>query len=346
MKSAKFNKLVSMILALALILTCDISAFAASAYLSENEAQAIVLAHAQIEAQNAVFTKTKFDKKTNTYEIKFTCGDDKYEYEISAADGSVLDYEWDIEDGGHHASQPEPDQRPDYQSNIQAAEESALAALGVTRENTKYINSYVKYGEYHTAYAIHVEVGIYDRAVSPQTVVHSFDFNMDGEIIEQTAPEQPEPTEPSEPVEPTVPVTPDEPDESTVPDESDEANDYNTPDESDETDDYGTPDESDETDEPEASRPAQTGKPEKKKASVKSIKVNSTNVKLKKGQKFAIKVTKNPVFATDKITYSTSKKKVATVSKKGVITAKAKGSCKITVKCNGKKKIIKVTVKK
>ena len=43
--------------------------------------------------------------------------------------------------------------------------------------------------------------------------------------------------------------------------------------------------------------------------------------------------------------FKTSNKKVATVNSKGVVTAKKKGTAKITVKCNGITRTFKVTVK-
>lgn len=86
-------------------------------------------------------------------------------------------------------------------------------------------------------------------------------------------------------------------------------------------------------------------KVQKKKVVIKGIKVKSSKVTLAKGEKYTIGVKRNPITATEKITYKTNKNKVAVVSKKGVITAKAKGTCKITVKCKGKKKVVNVTVK-
>ncbi|MBQ3322400.1 MAG: Ig-like domain-containing protein [Firmicutes bacterium] len=71
----------------------------------------------------------------------------------------------------------------------------------------------------------------------------------------------------------------------------------------------------------------------------------SSKVSVAAGKTLAIKATKTPVTCTDKIKYSSSKKKVATVSSTGVIKAKTKGTAKITVKCGKTKKTIKVTVK-
>ena len=47
-----------------------------------------------------------------------------------------------------------------------------------------------------------------------------------------------------------------------------------------------------------------------------------------------------------KITYKTSNKAIATVSNKGVITAKKPGKVKITVQAGTKKFVVTVTVKK
>lgn len=73
-----------------------------------------------------------------------------------------------------------------------------------------------------------------------------------------------------------------------------------------------------------------------------SFKLAKSSVKLKKGKKTTIRVKAAPV---SKVTYKTSNKKVATVNSKGVVTAKKKGTAKITVKCNGITRTFKVTVK-
>lgn len=89
-----------------------------------------------------------------------------------------------------------------------------------------------------------------------------------------------------------------------------------------------------------------TVKVQKGKVTTKSLKLNKSKCTLKKGKTLTIKVTRDPITATEKITYSSSNKKVATVDKKGKITAKKKGKATITVKTsNGKKATCKVTVK-
>ena len=83
------------------------------------------------------------------------------------------------------------------------------------------------------------------------------------------------------------------------------------------------------------------------KAAVKltKIAVNSkkVNLNLKKGPKtYKLTATKAPITVVNKVTFTTSNKKVAVVSKSGKITAKKAGKAVITVKCA--KKVQKVTV--
>lgn len=83
------------------------------------------------------------------------------------------------------------------------------------------------------------------------------------------------------------------------------------------------------------------------KAAVKltKIAVNSkkVNLNLKKGPKtYKLTATKAPITVVNKVTFTTSNKKVAVVSKSGKIRAKKAGKAVITVKCA--KKVQKVTV--
>ncbi|MGN1167436.1 MAG: Ig-like domain-containing protein [Lachnospiraceae bacterium] len=86
-------------------------------------------------------------------------------------------------------------------------------------------------------------------------------------------------------------------------------------------------------------------KVQKKEVATTKVTVNSKNVVLKKGGKFTVKTTLAPITSVQKVKYTSSNKKVATVSSKGVITAKKKGTAKITVTSGKKKVTIKVTVK-
>lgn len=70
-----------------------------------------------------------------------------------------------------------------------------------------------------------------------------------------------------------------------------------------------------------------------------------SKVTVKKGKTLTLKPVLSPITSKDKITYKTSNKSVATVSSKGVITGKKKGTAKITVKAGKKSYVVTVTVK-
>lgn len=88
-----------------------------------------------------------------------------------------------------------------------------------------------------------------------------------------------------------------------------------------------------------------TVKVQKGQVKTQKLAVSQTSIKLKKGKSYTVKVVRSPLTANDKLKFSTSSKKIATVSSKGKIKAKKKGKATITVKsASGKKVKIKVVV--
>ena len=73
-----------------------------------------------------------------------------------------------------------------------------------------------------------------------------------------------------------------------------------------------------------------------------SLKLTKTSASVKVGKTTKITAKVTP---SGKITYKSSNSKIATVSSKGVVKGKKKGTAKITVTCNGVKKVFTVTVK-
>ena len=78
-------------------------------------------------------------------------------------------------------------------------------------------------------------------------------------------------------------------------------------------------------------------------AGTKSLKLNKKKATITEGKTLKLKAAVKPKKA--KVTWSSNKKKVATVSKKGVVKAKKKGKATITAKSGKKKATCKVTVK-
>lgn len=82
------------------------------------------------------------------------------------------------------------------------------------------------------------------------------------------------------------------------------------------------------------------------KKAPKTVKASVNKKILKVGKKFTIKAKFTKGYYSNKITFTSSNKKVATVNKNGVILAKKKGKTTITLKTyNGKKVKVTVTVK-
>lgn len=73
----------------------------------------------------------------------------------------------------------------------------------------------------------------------------------------------------------------------------------------------------------------------------KKVKLNKSKLSLNVGKSYTLKLKNNK----RKVKWSSSKKKIATVTKKGKVTAKKTGNCNITAKVGKKKYVCKVTVK-
>lgn len=82
-------------------------------------------------------------------------------------------------------------------------------------------------------------------------------------------------------------------------------------------------------------------------AKVKTTKISGLKTKLtiKKGKSVTLKPVVSPITSQEKVTYRSSNKKIATVSSKGVVKGRRKGTVTITVKSGKVTKKIKITVK-
>ena len=71
----------------------------ASDYIGEAKAKEIALSHAGLSANKATFLELKLDREDGrvVYEVEFYSGNKEYDYEILAADGTILSYDADIE---------------------------------------------------------------------------------------------------------------------------------------------------------------------------------------------------------------------------------------------------------
>ena len=151
-----------------------------TAAITEEQAKELAVNDAGVNIDEVVFTKVKLDEKTSVYEIKFTCNKDKYEYEISIKDGSILSKEWDIKESTSQPTRPDESAKPDYSAVLAQAEEVALSTAGIDRAVTTYVNSYLNY-EKGVPCNITVEFGVYVRGDGTQKYHYVVDF--EGNIL-------------------------------------------------------------------------------------------------------------------------------------------------------------------
>lgn len=87
-----------------------------------------------------------------------------------------------------------------------------------------------------------------------------------------------------------------------------------------------------------------TVKVQKKTVKTTKISVAYKTIYLKKGSRTSLDKTVLPITSQQKVTYTSSNKKVAAVTSKGVVRAKRDGTAKITVRSGSKKAVVKVKV--
>ena len=86
-------------------------------------------------------------------------------------------------------------------------------------------------------------------------------------------------------------------------------------------------------------------KVQKAKVTTTSVKLTSKKITVKKSKKLSLKPLISPVTTQDTVTYTSADKKIATVTKSGVVKGIKAGKTKITIKAGKKKAVCTVTVK-
>ena len=83
------------------------------------------------------------------------------------------------------------------------------------------------------------------------------------------------------------------------------------------------------------------------KTTVRTTKITGlkSSVTVARNKKLTLKPVISPITSQEKVTYSSSNKKIVTVNSKGVITGKKKGTAYITVKSGKIRKKVKAIVK-
>ena len=101
------------------------------------KAKEIALQHAGVSASNAVFVKAERERDDGrlTYDIDFYAGNKEYDYEILAADGTILSYDADIE--GYRIPSSTSTSSSGY-IGVERAKEIALQHAGLSSSGVNF----------------------------------------------------------------------------------------------------------------------------------------------------------------------------------------------------------------
>lgn len=113
------------------------SASTSSTDIGAEKAKEIALQHAGVSASNAVFVKAEreYDDGRLTYDVDFYAGNKEYDYEILAADGTILSYDADIE--GYRIPSSTSSSSSGY-IGVERAKEIALQHAGLSSSGVNF----------------------------------------------------------------------------------------------------------------------------------------------------------------------------------------------------------------
>ena len=114
------------------------------------KAKEIALQHAGVSASNAVFVKAEreHDDGRLTYDVDFYAGNKEYDYEILAADGTILSYDADIE--GYRI----PSSSSSSNIGAEKAKQIALQHAGLSASDVNFVKVEFDYDDGRAEYEI------------------------------------------------------------------------------------------------------------------------------------------------------------------------------------------------
>lgn len=117
------------------------------------KAKEIALQHAGISASNAVFVKAERERDDGrlTYDVDFYAGNKEYDYEILAADGTILSYDADIE--GYRIPSSTSSSSSGYIS-VERAKEIALQHAGLSSSGVNFVKAEFDHDDGRAEYEI------------------------------------------------------------------------------------------------------------------------------------------------------------------------------------------------
>ncbi len=167
------RKLAALIMAVIIMATCAVTAFAAG--VTKSQAEEIALNHAGLTAKDVVMEKTEVDyeRGKKVYEVEFFVSEGngwytEYDYTILASDGSVLrskaekDYDDDYKPNPPAQSEPNASGKD---IGVEKAKELALAAFNLNAKDVKLVKAKKDYEDGKLVYEIEYREG-YEKEYS------------------------------------------------------------------------------------------------------------------------------------------------------------------------------------
>lgn len=132
----------------------DGSVSAAAGEIGLDAAKTAALKHAGVSESDAEFTKAKldYDDGNAEYEIEFTANSKRYEYEISAADGKVL--EFSVKNSGGSQTSGSSQSAESGMISESEAKQAALAHAGFSEDQVSFTKIELDYDDGMTKYEI------------------------------------------------------------------------------------------------------------------------------------------------------------------------------------------------
>ncbi len=182
----RLKKLVAIIMAVIMISTCAVTAFAAK--VTKKEAEKIALNDAGFSKNEVIMEKTEVDyeRGEKVFEIEFYVAEGdgwytEYDYVIKAADGSILysqakkDYDDDFK-----PNPPAQDNKNDI--GVEKAKALALEAFGLNASDVKLVKAKKDYDDGRLVYEIEYREG-YEKEYSCEVDAETGDvYDMDIDI--------------------------------------------------------------------------------------------------------------------------------------------------------------------
>ena len=146
--------------------------------ITEDEAKSIALNHADVAASDATFFRSSLDRDDGrlVYDVEFYVGNKEYDYEIDAASGDILSYDYDTEWDIPASSNSSGSTSSSASITADEAKNIALQHAGIAEGDTYGLHTETDWDHGRTEYEVEFKSGGYEYSYTIDAA--------DGSIIE------------------------------------------------------------------------------------------------------------------------------------------------------------------